>query len=95
MRQKQTYQLWTYDLWADGNGGYSVNDRHINGRIEINVKGKVYNKGTGQEFIAFDPTNRQLNCALNVHGLDWEGESDNTLYATDRHGDPACELERL
>ena len=93
--QIQSYQLWTYDLWADEDGGYYVNDRFKNGRVEIKVKEKIYNKGTDHQFSVFEPTNRQLNCALNVHGFDWEGEADSVLYATDKHGDPVCELERL
>ena len=93
--QKQKYRLWTYDLWANEYGGYEVNDRYKQGVIEINVKAKVYNEGTDQEFTTFDPTDLQLSRAVGGRGLTWDGESEYTLCAEDKHGDPACELERI
>lgn len=92
--QKQTYRLWTYDLWANADGGMSVNDRFDQGLIIIRVKGTVYNAGTPHEFTSYEPSDRQLNRAIGAHGLTWDGESEYTLYATDKRGDPACELVR-
>lgn len=92
--QKQTYRLWTYDLWADGEGGFTVNDRYDQGLVAISVKGRRYNVGTEHEFVSYSPTDRQLNQAIGERGLSWEGESEYTLYATDKRGNPACELVR-
>lgn len=92
--QKQTYRLWTYDLWADGEGGFTVNDRFDQGRITIRVKGTRHNVGTPHEFESHEPTDRQLNLAIGERGLTWDGECEYTLYATDKRGDPACELVR-
>ena len=92
--QKQTYRLWTYDLWPDGEGGLMVNNRYDRGLVTIRVKATVYNAGTEHEFTSYSPTDRQLNRAIGARGLTWDGESDYTLYATDKRGDPACELER-
>lgn len=78
-----TFQLFTYDLWADGDGGYSVNDVFRQGILTVKVKDGDY------------PTDRQLNRAIGARGLTWEGETDFTLYATDKRGNPACELRRV
>jgi len=60
--QKQTYRLWTYDLWSDGEGGTMVNDRFDQGLITIRVKGTRHG-----------PTDRQLNQAIGGRGLTWDG----------------------
>lgn len=92
--QKQTYRLWTYDLWSDGEGGLMVNDRYDRGLVTIRVKAVTYNAGTPYEFTSYCPTDRQLNRAIGMRGLAWDGEEDYTLYAKDARGNPACELER-
>ena len=92
--QKQTYRLWTYDLWSDGEGGLVVNDRCDRGLVTIRVKAVTHNAGTPHEFTSYCPTDRQLNRAIGTRGLTWGGEAGYTLYAEDAHGDPACELER-
>lgn len=81
---KMVFELFTYDLWADGDGGYSVNDVYRQGEITLKVKDPDYG-----------PTTRQLNRAIGARGLAWEGESEFTLYAADRKGNPACELRRV
>ena len=92
--QKQTYRLWTYDLWSGGEGGLMVNNRYDRGLVTIRVKAVIYHVGTPHEHTSFVPTDRQLNRAVGVRGLTWDGEEDYTLYAEDARGNPACELER-
>lgn len=92
----QRYRLWSYDLWADGDGGMSVNDRYNEGIVEIKVKPTVYNEGTEHEFISWEPTDSQLARVTGAKGCSWDGECEYTLYATcKRTGNPVCELERV
>lgn len=81
---KAKFRLYTYDLWSDCEGGKTVNDVYPGPEIEIEI-----NLAKGY------PTNYQLNRAVGGRGLTWEGELEYTLYATDKRGDPACELRRL
>lgn len=76
---KQTYTLYLYDLWADPGGGLSVNDVFKQGQITLNVD---------------NLTDYQLNRAVGGRGLTWDGDPECTLYATDKKGNPACELRR-
>lgn len=92
---KMLFKLFTYDLWSDGEGGYTVNDVYPQGEITLRVRPKVFNRGTPHEFISHCPSDRQLNQAVGVRGCTWEGESDYTLYATNRRGNPECELRRI
>lgn len=90
----RTYKLWTYDVWGNAEDGFEVNDRFGNGLIKINCKARIYNVGTPHEFTAWDPTNLQLSRAVCGVGLEWDGESDGTLYASlQSNGKPVCELE--
>lgn len=93
--QLQVFDLWEYDLWPDGEGGKMVNDYFFCARITIRAKRKTYNAGTEQEFTDYEITDRQLNRAIGLRGATWDGESEDTLYATDRQGDPLCELRRV
>jgi hypothetical protein len=86
--EKRHYELYTYDLWADGEGGLVVNDIYHQGMIEVNAR---LDPKTG----IYSVTDRQLNRAVGARGLTWDGEEDYTLYATDRKGNPACELRRV
>jgi hypothetical protein len=86
--EKRRYELYTYDLWADGEGGMTVNDIYRQGVVEINAH---LNPETG----VYSFTDRQINRAIGARGLVWEGEDDHILYATDRKGNPACELRRV
>lgn len=95
MKMKMKFKLYTYDLWADPEGGYSVNDVYPQHEVEINVKPVTYNKGTPHEFVSHYPSDYQLNRNLGARGLTWEGEVEHTLYATDKKGNPACELRRV
>ncbi len=92
--QTQHYTVWTYDLWGP-KGEKTVNDCFEHRTFTLKVKGTVYNKDTPNEFVAYEPTDRQLNYNVGTPGATWDGESDYTLYATDRHGDPVCELRRI
>jgi hypothetical protein len=92
---KATFKLYTYDLWSDGEGGLTVNDVYPQREFELNLKRKVANPGTPQEFTYFDITDRQINRAIGARGLTWDGEIEYTLHATDRKGNPACELRRV
>jgi hypothetical protein len=79
-RTTYVYKFYTYDLWSDGDGGMSVNDVYPQGEIEVPTDGD-------------EPTDLQLSRAVGGRGLEWDGESDCTLYATTkRNGNPACEL---
>lgn len=94
-KQRQRYELLTYDLWADGEGGLSVNDVYRQGLIEVDARRTVFNEGTPHQFVQYTLTDRQLNRAVGARGLSWEGEEDYVLYATDKKGNPACELRRV
>ena len=92
---KMRFRLYTYDLIADAEGGCSVNDVYRKGIITLQVRPKVYNDNSPYRFVAHEPSDRQLNQAVGVRGLTWDGESSHTLYANDRNGNPFCELRRL
>lgn len=84
-----TFKLYTYDVWGNSRDGFEVNDRYSNGMVTIRVKESKYNVGTPQEFSSFHPTNLQLSRAVGAKGLEWDGESDYTLYAAlKRNGRP-------
>lgn len=91
---KMVFNLYTYDLWADGEGGLTVNDVYPQGTITINVRPKVYNDNSPYRFVSHDPSDRQLNQAVGARGLTWDGECSQTLYAMDKKGNPVCELRR-
>lgn len=86
--------LYTYDLWPDSDGGMMVNDVYRQGKIEIRARLVTYNEGTPHEFSGYYLTDRQLNRAVGGRGLTWDGEQDYTLYASNKKGDPICELRR-
>lgn len=87
------YSLWSYDVWGNARDGFEVNDRFRCGTVTIKCKATVYNQGTSQEFISFDPTDRQLSRAAGVHGVEWEGITDEGFHATAKsNGKPICEL---
>lgn len=86
------YKLYTYDLWADGEGCMQVNDIYPQGTIQVKAKLLTFNLGEDSEFCLWDITDRQLNRAIGARGLKWEGDLQGILYATDRKGNPACEL---
>lgn len=93
--QLQVYALYTYDLWSDGEGGMMVNDVYSQGKIEVRARLEVFNEGTEHESVRYWPTDRQLSRAVGGRGLTWDGEVEHTLYATDKKGNPACELRRM
>lgn len=92
---KMVFNLYTYDLLADAEGGYTVNDVYPQGTITLRVRPKTYNPNSPYEYIAHEPSDRQLNQAVGARGLTWDGECSHTLYATDKKGNPACELRRV
>jgi hypothetical protein len=89
------FRLYTYDLWRDPEGGLSVNDVYQQGVIEVRAKLHTFNPGTPYEFTEYRITDLQLNRALGARGLTWEGEDQYTLYASDKRGNPACELRNI
>lgn len=94
--ETQTYELWTYDVWGNTRDGFDVNDRYYQGTITIKVKPTRLNVGTEHEFVLYEPTDRQLNRAIGGRGLEWEGEADYGIYASNRRdGKPVCELVRV
>jgi hypothetical protein len=88
----RVYSKYTYDVWGNAKEGYEVNDRRAAGEMRIRCKKEVLNKGTPHEFIKYDPTDLQLALASNEKGVEWDGESDYTLYGNrKRDGKPICE----
>ena len=92
---KMIFRLYTYDLWVNPDGGYSVNDVYRKGIVTIDVPPVTYNPGTPYEVTLYDPSDEQLNKAVRRKDLTWVGEASGTLWANDKHGNPACELRRL
>ena len=82
------FKLYTYDLWSDGEGGMTVNDLYEQGVIEVKAR-------TNPETGRYSVTDRQLNRAIGACGLSWDGDEEYTLYASDKRGNPACELRRV
>jgi hypothetical protein len=86
--KKLRFALYTYDLWANDEGGMVVNDVYYQGEVEVKAR-------LNPKTETYRITDRQLNRAINARGLSWDGDDDYTLYATDRKGNPACELRRV
>jgi hypothetical protein len=86
--KKFRFTLYIYDLWADGEGGLMVNDVFPQGTVEVVAR---LDPATG----IYRLTDRQINRAIGARGLTWDGDEDYTLYATDRKGNPICELRRI
>ena len=82
------FEVYTYDLLADGDGGKTVNDVYYRGVVD--VKARIHPE-TGNLTV----TDHQLNRAIGARGLTWDGDEAYTLYASNRHGDPVCELRRV
>ena len=90
------FELFTYDLWIDSEGGASVNDVYRQGEIELVVKPAIMNKGTDAEFVSYEPTDLQLNRAIGARGVEWEGDAEHILYGNSKkNGNPVCELRRI
>jgi hypothetical protein len=89
-RIKERFERWqvvTYDLWADGEGGLTVNDKYRSGVVHLLADDN-------------DRTMMQAICDL-VGGdpdkLHVDQNTDNTggtIYILDENGNPACELVR-
>ena len=92
--KRMKFMLITYDLISDGEG-MSVNDVYPHGILEVYARLTTYNEGTEYEHQDYAITDRQLNRMVGGRGLTWEGELEYTLYATDKRGNPACELRRV
>ena len=83
---KFNFWLHTYDVWGNPSDGFWVNDRYMC-QARTSIKSRP-----GKD----RPTDLQLSRAIGIHNAEWEGESDYTLYATDKNsGEPLCELERI
>jgi len=80
--------LYAYDLWGNPQDGYIVNDIFRQREVEILAR---WNPAIND----FEITDLQLNRAIGARGLKWDGGLDDILYATDRFGNPVCELRRV
>jgi hypothetical protein len=92
--KRYRFILYTYDLWSDGEGGLTVNDVYQQGEIEIVARLNLPFFDVMNHPI-YTITDKQLNRAIGARGLTWDGDEEYILYATDRKGNPACELRRV
>jgi len=99
--QKQVWDLWSYDVWDDGDGPY-VNDRRcLNREIEIEVEGDQYNVGTDEEFDCFDPTEKQFHKMIleyfevELSDLEFDGDDTVCYVRLSDDGYPLCELHLI
>jgi hypothetical protein len=86
--------LYTYDLWSDGEGGLTVNDVYQQGEIEIVARLNLPFFDVMNHPI-YTITDKQLNRAIGARGLTWDGDEEYILYASDKKGNPVCELRRI
>lgn len=93
--ERRTYQMYTYDLWSDGDGGVMVNNTFQGRKVTLRAKKYVYIRPNGNPLVYYHLTNTQLNRAVGARGATWDGEEDATLYAIGRNGNPLCELRRV
>ena len=82
------FNLYTYDLWGNDEDGYTVNDVYYQGVVTIPAR---LDPQTG----TYHVTDRQINRAIGARGLTWDGDEETVLYATDKRGNPVCELRRI
>jgi len=82
------FQLCTYDVWGNPRDGYFVNAVIKDRKFKIKPR---WNSAIND----YEITNLQINRALGVRGLKWEGDIDGILYASNKAGKPICELRRI
>lgn len=84
---KQTYELWSYDVWGNKDDGYEVNDRYCFDRAYIvNVKPVKYNQGTEREFTSYPLSDYAIKKAFGVScAIDTEG--DDRIICVNRKSD--------
>lgn len=83
----QKWQVVTYDLWSDGEGGLTVNDKRRSGVIHL---------------LPDDDDRQMMRAICDLVGgdpdkLHVDNNTDNTggtIYILDNDGNPACELVR-
>jgi len=105
--RKAIYDLWDYDLVAEPEGGYTVNDRWRTGTVVLKLRLTTYNEGTPFEFKSWTISDRAINRTIPARKIEWDGEmppvdGENSfgcvLYGTFNHKcgkyaeSPACEL---
>lgn len=81
-----TWQVVTYDLWADGEGGLTVNDKFKSGVVHLlptDTERETLRKVC--DLVGGDPSKL---------AFDHNTWTDNTIYVLDENGNPACELVR-
>lgn len=112
------YRVVSLDVWGHGPEdhdkydcegeceGYTVNDAHYCGEIEVETETTIYNVGSPQEFACEAPTDAAIlkvliegqyltpDCTEDVIEID--GESDYTLYLNRKEdGRPLLQIERV
>lgn len=84
----QKWRVYRYDLWADGEGGQTVNDVHRTDVVldltEDESESEVMTKLCAE--MGGDP--EKLGYDHNSEG------GDDTIYVLDENGNPVCELRR-
>jgi hypothetical protein len=86
------FRLWTYDVWGNAREGFDVNDRYSHGTVSIRCKREVYNPGSPMQFVAYDPTDRQLSRAAGFTRVEWDGSDGAYTAQLKSNGRPIGEL---
>lgn len=84
---KAKFELIEYDVWGNARDGFEVNQAFYTGKlvtIDLDMDDASINRSLAQQGVK------------GCKGIEWEGESDYTLYATlKRNGKPMGELRRV
>jgi len=82
------YKLYDYDLWADGEGGFTVNDVYPGEVVE------VADNLTDKELIRELKKQGQIKRGIRFASITIDGEPDYTLYFNYK-GNPGFELRYI
>ena len=98
----EKWQVWAHDVWGNDKDGYEVNDKHcIERGVEFEVKGEIFNPGTPQEFISFDPTKEQFfewiksEYSVELANLEFSGDDCQVYVEFKSDAYPICEFNRI
>lgn len=89
------FKLYKCRPCPDDIGTLHYTDENPQGEIAVRARLHIFNEGTVHQFSQYHITDRQLNFAIGARGLSWSGDLRHALYATDKKGNPACELRRI